>query len=55
MDAVYAQFVEAVARGRGMDVAAVEALAQGRVYTGREVGAARGRMDGTGEEGLERI
>ncbi|MGI6492432.1 MAG: signal peptide peptidase SppA [Pelotomaculum sp.] len=36
IDDIYDQFVEVVARGRHMDVDRVKALADGRVYTGRQ-------------------
>src|SRR5512145_896217 len=36
MDDVHKQFIEAVAEGRGLDVAAVQALADGRIFTGRQ-------------------
>ncbi len=36
VDDTYAQFVEAVAQGRGMEVADVRAVADGRAYTGRQ-------------------
>ena len=36
IDDVYLQFVSAVAKGRGMDVAKVKALADGRIYSGRQ-------------------
>jgi protease-4 len=36
MDDVHKQFIDAVAEGRAMDVSAVQALADGRVFTGRQ-------------------
>jgi len=36
MDDVHDQFIEAVAEGRSLDVAAVRALADGRIFTGRQ-------------------
>lgn len=36
VDDIHAQFVEAVAAGRGMDVQAVRALADGRILSGRQ-------------------
>jgi protease IV len=36
MDDVHKQFIEAVAAGRGLDMAAVQALADGRIFTGRQ-------------------
>lgn len=36
MDDVHRQFIEAVAEGRSLDVADVEVLADGRVFTGRQ-------------------
>ncbi|HEY6259974.1 MAG TPA: signal peptide peptidase SppA [Nitrospiraceae bacterium] len=36
MDDVHKQFIEAVAAGRGLDVAVVQALADGRIFTGRQ-------------------
>jgi protease-4 len=36
MDDVHKQFIEAVAEGRAMDVSAVQALADGRIFTGRQ-------------------
>ena len=50
VDDVLAQFVEAVARGRGMDAERVRALADGRVYSGAQAKAA-GLVDVLG--GLE--
>jgi protease-4 len=50
VDDVYGQFVAAVARGRGMDEAAVRAVADGRVYSGAQA-RAHGLVDELG--GLE--
>ncbi|HEY6085319.1 MAG TPA: signal peptide peptidase SppA [Nitrospira sp.] len=36
MDDVHKQFIDAVAAGRAMDVSAVQALADGRIFTGRQ-------------------
>src|SRR5262245_50283545 len=36
MDDVHKQFIDAVAEGRAMDVSAVQALADGRIFTGRQ-------------------
>jgi protease IV len=36
MDDVHRQFIEAVAAGRGLDVTVVQALADGRIFTGRQ-------------------
>jgi protease-4 len=36
MDDVHNQFIEAVAKGRSLDVAAVRTLADGRIFTGRQ-------------------
>ena len=36
MDDVHKQFIEAVAEGRGIDVPTVQALADGRIFTGRQ-------------------
>ena len=36
LDDIYGQFVAAVAKGRGMDVARVRRLAEGRIYTGAQ-------------------
>ncbi len=36
MDDVHRQFIEAVAVGRGLDVTVVQALADGRIFTGRQ-------------------
>jgi len=47
MDDVHDQFIEAVARGRSLDVAAVRALADGRVFTGRQAKEV-GLIDGLG-------
>jgi protease-4 len=41
MDDVHRQFIEAVAEGRGLDVAAVQALADGRIFTGRQAKASK--------------
>jgi len=41
MDDVHQQFIEAVAAGRGLDVAAVQALADGRIFTGRQAKASK--------------
>jgi len=41
MDDVHKQFIEAVAEGRGLDVAAVQALADGRIFTGRQAKASK--------------
>lgn len=46
-DLVYADFVERVAAGRGMTVEAVEAVAQGRVWTGADA-QERGLVDELG-------
>lgn len=57
IDAAYADFVGAVARGRGVDVATVEAnFGQGRVFADREL-IARGMADriGTLEDTLARL
>lgn len=53
-DAMYGQFVGAVARGRGMDERRVRALAEGRVYTGEQALAA-GLVDRIGslEDAIE--
>jgi protease-4 len=40
VDDVYAQFVEAVASGRGIDPAKVRELADGRLYSGQQAKAA---------------
>ncbi|MBI3794442.1 MAG: signal peptide peptidase SppA [Nitrospinae bacterium] len=47
IDDVYAQFVSAVAKGRGLDEAKVRALADGRVYSGR-MAKERGMIDELG-------
>ena len=47
IDDVYSQFIEAVADGRGMEIAQVEEFADGRVFTGREA-SALSMIDGTG-------
>jgi len=39
LDDVYAQFVEAVAEGRGLDPAAVRRFAEGRIYSGQQAHA----------------
>jgi len=36
MDDVHAQFIQAVAEGRNMPLAAVQAIADGRIFTGRQ-------------------
>lgn len=41
MDDVHQQFIEAVAEGRGLDVADVKALADGRIFTGRQAKASK--------------
>jgi protease IV len=41
MDDVHNQFIEAVAEGRSLDVAAVRKLADGRIFTGRQAVDAR--------------
>ena len=41
MDDVHHQFIQAVADGRSLDVAEVEPLADGRIYTGRQAKEAR--------------
>jgi len=41
MDDVHNQFIEAVAEGRGLDLAAVRALADGRIFTGRQAKASK--------------
>ncbi len=41
MDDVHNQFIEAVAEGRGLDIAAVQALADGRIFTGRQAKASK--------------
>ena len=41
MDDVHKQFIEAVAQGRGLEVAAVQALADGRIFTGRQAKASK--------------
>jgi len=41
MDDVHKQFIEAVAEGRGLDVSAVQALADGRIFTGRQAKASK--------------
>jgi protease-4 len=47
IDAIYADFVAKVAAGRGRDVAEIEAVARGRVWTGRD-GVAAGLVDELG-------
>ena len=47
IDDVYARFLDRVAIGRGMDRAAVDAVAQGRVWTGAQA-QARGLVDRLG-------
>jgi len=47
IDAMYAQFVSAVAAGRGMDEDEVRTLADGRVYTGQDA-QAKGLVDELG-------
>ncbi|MDH3519423.1 MAG: signal peptide peptidase SppA [Myxococcales bacterium] len=47
MSALYAMFVERVARGRGLSAEAVERVAQGRVWSGSRA-AALGLVDGIG-------
>ncbi len=41
MDDVHKQFIDAVAEGRAMEVAAVQALADGRIFTGRQAKEAK--------------
>ena len=41
MDDVHSQFIEAVAAGRSLDVKTVRALADGRIFTGRQAKAAK--------------
>ena len=41
MDDVHSQFIEAVAMGRSLDVKTVRALADGRIFTGRQAKAAK--------------
>jgi signal peptide peptidase SppA, 36K type len=41
MDDVHSQFIEAVASGRSLDVKTVRALADGRIFTGRQAKAAK--------------
>jgi protease-4 len=36
LDDVHAQFIDAVAEGRSLDVTAVRSLADGRIFTGRQ-------------------
>ena len=47
LDDLYARFVAGVARGRGLEPAAVEAAAQGRIWTGRQA-FELGLVDGLG-------
>jgi protease-4 len=55
-EAFYAEFVGKVASGRGLSTAAVESVAEGRVWTGRQA-MARGLVDALGgiEETLEEL
>jgi protease-4 len=48
LDRIYDRFVELVAQGRGMSVEEVDAIGQGRVYTGAQ-GAANGLVDVLGD------
>ena len=41
MDDVHKQFIDAVAQGRAMEVSAVQALADGRIFTGRQAKEAK--------------
>jgi protease IV len=41
MDDVHSQFIEAVAAGRSLDIKTVRALADGRIFTGRQAKAAK--------------
>jgi protease IV len=41
MDDVHSQFIEAVAEGRSLDIKTVRALADGRIFTGRQAKAAK--------------
>ncbi len=41
MDDVHQQFIEAVVEGRGLDVTTVRALADGRIFTGRQAKASK--------------
>ena len=54
LDGVYNQFLEAVSEGRGMPIASVRRLAEGRLYTGQEALEA-GLVDkiGTYQDALE--
>jgi protease-4 len=54
-DAIYRLFVERVAEGRQLEIAEVEAIAQGRVWTGEQA-FERGLIDGVGglTEAVER-
>ncbi|MBD3348346.1 MAG: signal peptide peptidase SppA [Candidatus Eisenbacteria bacterium] len=47
VDDIHAQFVETVAAGRGMEIARVESLADGRIFSGRQALEA-GLVDGLG-------
>lgn len=47
MDSTYERFVSVVVRGRGRDWASIEAVAQGRVWSGAD-GLERGLVDGFG-------
>lgn len=48
LDDVHAQFIEAVAQGRGLPVSKVRALADGRIFTGRQA-KALGLVDELGD------
>lgn len=50
LDFVYRRFVNLVARGRDLPVAEVDALARGRIWTGRQA-LERGLVDGLGDRG----
>ena len=50
LDFVYRRFVNLVARGRDLPVERVDALAQGRIWTGRQA-LERGLVDGLGDRG----
>ncbi|HNS98823.1 MAG TPA: signal peptide peptidase SppA [Polyangiaceae bacterium] len=56
MKKVYEQFVQAVAAGRGLDIEKVEALAQGRIWSGVDA-AQHGLVDRLGgfEDALEEV
>jgi protease-4 len=41
MDDVHSQFIEAVAAGRSLDIKEVRALADGRIFTGRQAKTAK--------------